>query len=104
VEQGKDVLVIDECLGDYSVSAMLGGVRGAGTSPPWYAARCCSRPPSRVMHWAFQCWRLAQQSRRLHGGAIDRVVLDGPADIVLIDAQLDRLGQLSRWRCRRTTC
>ena len=27
---GKDVLVIDECLGEKSVSAMLGGVRGAG--------------------------------------------------------------------------
>ena len=29
-QQGKDVLVIDECLGEKSVSAMLGGVRGAG--------------------------------------------------------------------------
>ncbi|MFP4906257.1 ParA family protein, partial [Paraburkholderia sp. BR14261] len=28
--QGKDVLVIDECLGPRSVCALVGGVRGAG--------------------------------------------------------------------------
>jgi flagellar biosynthesis protein FlhG len=94
-QQGKDVLVIDECVGGRSVSAMLGGVRGAGN----FAAvvRREMLLDAAVMRHAlgFSVLDASRSNREGYTAAQLSVVLDGPADIVLIDAQLDRLGQLS---------
>jgi flagellar biosynthesis protein FlhG len=94
-EQGKDVLVIDECVGEYSVSTMLGGVRGAGN----FAAVASGEMPleAAVARHALGFSVLAASSSNRQGlsAAQMSVVLEGPADIVLIDAQLDRAGQLS---------
>jgi flagellar biosynthesis protein FlhG len=94
-EQGKDVLVIDECIGDYSVNAMLGGVRGAGG----FAAVVRGEMPldaAAARHaLGFSVLAAARSNREGYTAAQSRVVLDGRADVVLIDAQLDPLGQLS---------
>jgi flagellar biosynthesis protein FlhG len=95
VEQGKDVLVIDECLDEQSVSAMLGGVRGAGN----FAAVVSGGMPleAAVARHALGFSVLAASRGDSEGctAAQMSAVLAGPADIVLIDAQFDRLGQLS---------
>lgn len=94
-EQGRDVLVIDECVGEFSVSTMLGGVRGAGN----FAAVASGEMPleAAVARHALGFSVLAASSSNRDGfsAAQMSVVLEGPADIVLIDAQLDRGGQLS---------
>ena len=94
-EQGKDVLVIDECLGDHSVSAMLGGMRGAGN----FAAVVRGEMPldaAVARHpLGFAVLSAPRGNREGYSAAQLSVVLEGPADVVLIDAQLDRLGQLS---------
>ena len=94
-EQGKDVLVIDECLDDRSVSAMLGGVRGAGN----FAAVVRGEIPLEVAvarhALGFSVLAASRGSREGYTAEQLSAVLDGPADVVLIDAQLDRLGQLS---------
>lgn len=94
-EQGKDVLVIDECLGDRSVSATLGGMHGVGNlagvmrgEMPLAAA--VARHP--LGFGVLSAWRGSQE-----GYSADQygLVLNGPADVVLIDAGLDRNGALS---------
>ncbi len=89
-EQGRDVLVIDECVGEFSVSTMLGGVRGAGN----FAAVASGEMPleAAVARHALGFSVLAASSSNREGlsAAQMGVVLEGPADIVLIDAQLDR--------------
>src|ERR1700742_3780839 len=85
-EQGKDVLVIDECLGERSVSAMLGGVRGAGN----FAAVVRGEIPleAAVARHAlgFSVLAASRGNREGYTAAQWSVVLDGPADVVLIDA------------------
>jgi flagellar biosynthesis protein FlhG len=92
--QGQDVLVIDECLGGNSVSAVLGSVRGVGSV-------------SAVMNGAIRLDALARhslgfmllaappQSCQGYSAGQLSALLNGPAQIVLIDAQLDRRGALS---------
>lgn len=97
--QGKDVLVIDECLGPRSVSALLGGVRGAadfaavmrgeraldeavGRHALGFGVLTAPREP------------LAQYTHAQFNAQVGKV-LAGPADFVLIDAQLDAEGALS---------
>ncbi len=104
-EQGKDVLVIDECLGDNSVSAMLGGVRGAGN----FAAVMRGEMPleDAVARHALGFSVLAasrEQSRRLHAPRSCSVVLRRSRR-----HRADRCATrparpaLARSRCRRTT-
>jgi flagellar biosynthesis protein FlhG len=94
-EQGKDVLVIDECLGDYSVSAMLGGVCGAGNLAAVVRGEMPLEAAVARHARGFSVLAAPRSNREGHTAAQLSVVLNGPADIVLIDAQLDRLGHLS---------
>jgi flagellar biosynthesis protein FlhG len=94
-EQGKDVLVIDECLGENSVSAQLGGVRGAGNFSAVVRGEMALEEA--VGRHALGFAVLAASRGNREGCTPEQlaVVLSGPADIVLIDAQLDREGALS---------
>ncbi|HKT99245.1 MAG TPA: cellulose synthase operon protein YhjQ/BcsQ [Paraburkholderia sp.] len=105
--QGKDVLVIDECLGPRSVSALLGGVHGAdnfpGNSAGNFAAvmRGEMALDAAVVRHALGFGVLAAPREHCapYTGAQWNTqlskVLAGPADFVLIDAQLDAEGALS---------
>jgi flagellar biosynthesis protein FlhG len=95
VEQGKDVLVIDECLGECSVSAMLGGVRGAGNFAAVLRGEMTLETAVARHALGFSVLAASRSNREGYTAAQLSVVLNGPADFVLIDAQLDRLGQLS---------
>jgi flagellar biosynthesis protein FlhG len=95
VEQGKDVLVIDECLGECSVSAMLGGVRGAGNFAAVLRGEMSLETAVARHALGFSVLAASRSNREGYTAAQLSVVLNGPADFVLIDAQLDRLGQLS---------
>jgi flagellar biosynthesis protein FlhG len=94
-EQGKDVLVIDECLGEYSVSAMLGGVRGAGNFAAVVRGEMSLEAAVARHALGFSVLAASSGNREGFSAAQLSVVVDGPADIVLIDAQLDTQGQLS---------
>jgi flagellar biosynthesis protein FlhG len=94
-EQGKDVLVIDECLGDRSVSTMLGGVRGAGNFAAVVRGELAIEAAMARHALGFSVLAASRNHREGYNAAQLAMVLDGPADIVLIDAQLDRTGQLS---------
>jgi flagellar biosynthesis protein FlhG len=95
VGQGKDVLVIDECLGENSVSALLGGVRGAGNFSAVIRGEMALEEA--VGRHALGFAVLAASRGNREGCTPEQlaVVLSGSADIVLIDAQLDREGALS---------
>ncbi|WP_322058875.1 MinD/ParA family protein [Paraburkholderia sp. J63] len=113
--QGKDVLVIDECLGPRSVSALLGGVRGAsdvlglssgnraGNLAGNFAAlmRGEMTLDAAVGRHALGFGVLAapgEHRAQYTGAQLDTQLsklLAGPADFVLIDAQLDADGALS---------
>lgn len=117
--QGKDVLVIDECLGPRSVSALLGGVRGAsdvlglssgnasrnlaGNLSGNFAAlmRGEMTLDAAVGRHALGFGVLAapgEHRAQYTGAQLDTQLsklLAGPADFVLIDAQLDADGALS---------
>ncbi len=92
---GKDVLIIDECLGPRSVSGLLGGVRGAGN----FAAVMRGEMPldEAVGRHAlgFGVLAASREHRAQYSSAQLNKVLTGPADFVLIDAQLDAEGALS---------
>ena len=93
--QGKDVLVIDECLGPNSVSAMLGGVRGASNFSALVKGELSFEDAAPRHPLGFSV--LAASRQNCEGVSAEKfgVVLSGQADIVLIDAQLDRRGALS---------
>lgn len=96
-QQGKDVLVVDECVGEKSVSAMLGGLRGAGN----FAAVMRGEIPvdfAAARHaLGFSVLAASRNNREGHTAAEFGVLLGGSADIVLIDAQLDAQGHLSEF-------
>jgi flagellar biosynthesis protein FlhG len=94
-EQGKDVLIVDECTRPGTVSAMLGGLRGAGN----FGAVMRGDMPleTAAARHPLGFWVLAApraQDDAYSSVHVDRL-LDGGADIVLIDAQLGGTGQLS---------
>lgn len=94
-QQGKDVLVIDECVGDKSVSAMLGSVRGAGNFAAVMRGEM-TLDEAAVRHaLGFSVLAASRAHREGYSAAQFSVVLRGSADIVLIDAQLDQQGHLS---------
>ncbi|MGF6596497.1 flagellar biosynthesis protein FlhG [Paraburkholderia sp. GAS448] len=94
-EQGKDVLVIDECPGENGVSAQLGGVRGAGNFSAVIRGEMALEEA--VGRHALGFAVLAASRGNREGCTPEQlaILLSGPADIVLIDAQLDRDGSLS---------
>jgi len=94
-QQGKDVLVIDECLGEKSVSAMLGGVRGAGNFAAVMRGEMTIDDAAARHALGFSVLAASRHNREGHTAAQFSVVLRGSADIVLIDAQLDPHGHLS---------
>jgi len=94
-QQGKDVLVIDECLGEKSVSAMLGGVRGAGNFAAVMRGEMTLDDAAARHALGFSVLAASRPNREGHTAAEFGVVLRGSADVVLIDAQLDPQGYLS---------
>jgi len=93
--QGKDVLVIDECVGPQSVCAMLGTVRGAGNlALVMRGERTIAEAAGR--HAGGYGVIVASRENRAHytGEQLGRL-LAGPANVVLIDAQIDADGALS---------
>ena len=94
-QQGKDVLVIDECLGDKSVSAMLGGVRGAGNFAAVMRGELTLDDAAARHALGFSVLAASRNNREGRTAAQFDVLLRGSADIVLIDAQLDEHGHLS---------
>jgi len=94
-QQGKDVLVIDERLGEKSVNAMLGGVRGAGNFAAVMRGEMTLDDAAARHGLGFSVLSASHLNREGHTPARFDVVLHGSADIVLIDAQLDEHGQLS---------
>ena len=94
-QQGKDVLVIDECLGGKSVSAMLGGMRGAGNFAAVMRGEMTLDDAAARHALGFSVLAASSNNREGHAPAQLGVVLRGSADIVLIDAQLDQHGHLS---------
>jgi flagellar biosynthesis protein FlhG len=94
-QQGKDVLVIDECLGDKSVSAMLGSVRGAGNFAAVMRGEMTLDEAALRHALGFSVLAASRAHREGYGAAQFSAVLHGSADIVLIDAQLDQQGHLS---------
>jgi flagellar biosynthesis protein FlhG len=94
-QQGKDVLVIDECLGGKSVSAMLGGVRGAGNFAAVMRGEMALDEATARHALGFSVLTASRHNREGHTAAQLSAVLRGSADIVLIDAELDEHGHLS---------
>jgi len=94
-QQGKDVLVIDECVGDKSVSAMLGSVRGAGNFAAVMRGEMTLDEAALRHALGFLVLAASRAHREGYSAAQFSVVLRGSADIVLIDAQLDQQGHLS---------
>jgi len=94
-QQGKDVLVIDECVGEQSVSAMLGGLRGAGNFAAVMRGEMAVDCAAARHALGFSVLAASRNNREGHAETDFSVLLDGSADIVLIDAQLDDAGHLS---------
>src|SRR6201996_6132079 len=94
-QQGKDVLVIDECLGEKSVSAMLGGVRGAGNFAAVMRGEMTLDDAAARHALGFSVLAASRPNREGHTAQQFDLLLRGTADIVLIDAQLDEQGHLS---------
>jgi flagellar biosynthesis protein FlhG len=94
-QQGKDVLVIDECLGEKSVSAVLGGMRSAGNFAAVMRGQMTLDEAATRHPLGFSVLTASRNNRAGHTVAQFGVVLRGSADIVLIDAQLDQHGHLS---------
>ena len=94
-QQGKDVLVIDECLGEKSVSAMLGGMRGAGNFAAVMRGEMTLDDAVARHPLGFSVLAASRPNREGRSAAEFGVVLGGSADVVLIDAQLDPQGHLS---------
>ena len=92
--QGKDVLVIDERQNEWSASrlakAPATGSLAAVLSGKRFLQDAVTRTP-----FGFSIIAAPRDERISQDAAHCRVLLDGPADIVLIDTQLDRNGALS---------
>ena len=93
--QGKDVLVIDECLGENSVSAMVGGAGGAGNFSAVMTGELPVEKAAARHESGFAVLAASRQNCEGYSPAQLGVALSGPADVVLIDARLDRHGTLS---------
>jgi flagellar biosynthesis protein FlhG len=92
---GKDVLVIDECLGANSVSSMLAGVRGTGSLRALLAGEIGVQEAAPRHELGFCVLAASRENCAGASAAQLGVMLSGPADVVLIDARLDRKGALS---------
>ncbi|SAL70952.1 flagellar biosynthesis protein FlhG [Caballeronia terrestris] len=92
--QGKDVLVIDERQNGGSISRMLGHDDTGALASVISGKRFLQDAVTRTS-LGFSLLAAPRDERISQDAAHCRALLDGPADIVLIDAQLDRNGALS---------
>jgi flagellar biosynthesis protein FlhG len=92
---GKDVLIIDECLGQNSVSEMLGGVRGAGSLRELMNGEVALEQAAPRHALGFSVLAASRENCAGYSAAQLSMLLQGPADVVLIDARLDRHGAFS---------
>lgn len=92
---GKDVLVIDERLGANSVSTMLGGLRGAGSLRAVLDGELALDEACARHELGFSVLAASRENCAGYSGAQLGMLLAGPADVVLVDARLDRQGALS---------
>ena len=92
---GKDVLVIDERLGANSVSTMLGGMRGAGSLRAALDGEVALDEACARHELGFSVLAASRENCAGYSGAQLGMLLAGPADVVLVDARLDRQGALS---------
>jgi flagellar biosynthesis protein FlhG len=92
--QGKDVLVIDERQNEMSASRFAKvpatGALAAVLSGKRFLQDAVTRTP-----FGFSVIAAPRDERISQDAAHCRVLLDGPADVVIIDTQLDRSGALS---------
>ncbi|WP_153099105.1 P-loop NTPase [Paraburkholderia hayleyella] len=105
--QGKDVLVLDESVGGLSVSAMLGGLRGVGQANAVLNGEAALEQAAARHALGFAVLAAPHCMTGMRGmtGEPDAsaaamaprydALLNGAADIVLIDARLDAHGSLS---------
>ena len=91
---GKDVLVIDERQNGTSVSRMA-GLSGSQAMSAVMSGRHALQDVVTRTPLGFSLIAAPREERVSHDAAQCRGLLDGPADIVLIDTQLDRHGALS---------
>jgi flagellar biosynthesis protein FlhG len=91
---GKDVLVIDERFGAASVSALCGVKETGAASAVMSGRRTLADAVTRTA-FGFSLIPAPRDERIVQDAAQCRALLDGPADIVLIDTQFDRHGALS---------
>ena len=92
---GRDVLVIDERFGKNSVNSMLGGVRGAGNFTAVVRGEMALGEAVGRHELGFGVLVASRGNREGCTPEQLALLLTGPADIVLIDAELDRDGALS---------
>ena len=92
---GKDVLVIDERLGTNSVSAMLGGLHGAGSLRALMNGEIALEQACARHDLGFSVLAASRENCAGFSAAQLSLLLRGPADVVLVDARLDRQGALS---------
>ncbi|MFC5429117.1 MinD/ParA family protein [Paraburkholderia denitrificans] len=92
---GKDVLVIDECLGPQSVCATLGTVRGAGNVAAFMRGEAALAETAGRHALGFGVLVASRENRAHYTAAQLHELVAGPADFVLIDAELDADGALS---------
>lgn len=94
-EQGMEVVVLDECPGGRSASALLSSVHAGGTFTP---VLCRKMPPVLAVERRSSRFSLngaGRMDRKHYAVGRNEAVLDGSPDLVLIDAALDRNGALS---------
>jgi flagellar biosynthesis protein FlhG len=92
---GKDVLVIDERLGANSVSAMLGGVPGAGALRALMNGETSLDQACARHELGFSVLAASRENCAGYTASQLALLLSGPFDVVLVDARLDRQGTLS---------
>ncbi|WP_233865247.1 MinD/ParA family ATP-binding protein [Paraburkholderia adhaesiva] len=93
--QGKDVLVIDECTGTQSVCAMLGTARGAANFAALMRGEMELADAAGQHALGFGVLVVTAETRAQYSDEQLQKLLAGPADVVLIDTQLDADGALS---------
>jgi flagellar biosynthesis protein FlhG len=91
---GRDVLVIDERQNAGSLSRMLGLNDTSALASVMSGRRFLQDAVTRTP-FGFSLLAAPRDERISHDAGQCRALLDGPADIVLIDSQLDRNGALS---------
>ncbi|MGG1945627.1 MinD/ParA family protein [Trinickia sp. NRRL B-1857] len=97
---GKDVLVIDERLGSRSVSAMLGGLHSAGSLRALMDGEISLDQACARHELGFSVLAASRENCAGYSAAQLGLLLSGPADVVLVDARLDRQGAFSLLACQ----